>query len=184
MQQKFSKKQKFYYRQILSIGFNFNFSPFACSHQVCYKLQLQEKTRSFYGYSYSYGYKCVSAEEDPDNSRLLEYVKLPHGDLLIITSPDFGTGKTYPSDMLCHYSIPPCPNSNLHYRIMWTRGNFELEEAIDIHFLENICLDLVEITIPFRYRWRTRDPCVKRELCGTQGDCEHTNFGPPPMVSI
>ena len=107
--------------------------------------------------------------------------------MLTITSPNFPDN--YPSDYLCLYSIPVCPDEKDIYYISWTKDNFRLEDAGDYVFLKDICTDLVELTTPSDPGKlelggaRLEDPFQMKTLCGDQGDFNDTSAGHGLFVS-
>lgn len=150
------------------------------SMQRCYNVTLRADPTS------RLGYVCDSIDPDTENTRPLEF--LPQrpdggGGTLTITSPDFGTQMTYPTNRLCLYGIPQCQDArDIHY-ISWRTETFELAEPGDFLFLDNICSDLVELITPSDPEKLENGGAVLRDfqaktLCGDQGNFNDTNSGP------
>ena len=113
------------------------------------------------------------------------------GNSLTIRSPEFGSGEDYPENLVCLYNIPThCPNKRHIHRVQWTRGDFVLEPAVDVGFLDDTCSDFVElITTSNVTKLRDggailRDRIQPTAACGTQTEFSDHNSGPTLNVSV
>ncbi len=152
------------------------------SEQVCYEIDLQPNPDR------RTGYECNIVRRDEENSHELGFLPPDSpGGMLTITSPNFGIAE-YPSDYLCLYSIPNCPNPTDLYYVSWRSENFILEDAGDFFFLSDICTDLVELTTPSDQEKLEDGGATLRDfqgktLCGNQGDFNDTSSGTGLFVS-
>ena len=110
------------------------------------------------------------------------------GGELTITSPGFSA--PYPSNHLCLYSIPQCPDPKDMYYVAWETDNFQLEESCEFGDEEDICLDLVELITPSDAVKLAAggatfvDPYQEKTLCGNQGENRFFDTSTGPGLSV